>query len=387
MTSRSAAAWGRAVRPLLVASLAVALAACSSSAAPPPATAPAAGSPAADPAARVDQLAAAALGNGITGAVVAIEDPATGSLLRSYGTADTAGAPMTPDVHYRIASVTKTFTADAVLALAADGRLSLDAPLADFVAGVPNGDRIRVRDLVAMRGGVFDFTDDPGFVARYEADPTLPDWEPADLIPILAAHAGEARPPNQATVYSNSEYVLLGFVLERATGRPAAEALAARAQAMGLAQTTYPGSGDDLPAPFARGYISAADGQSPPPYRDGTISNPAVPWTAGAMLSTVPDMARYAPMLAAATDRQVWAPLNSSGIRLQYGLGVTQVGDWVGHDGSIFGYSDMVFHLPSRQATVVVMVNAGNGAAVPAQELWIQIVDALYPGTLPRWPS
>lgn len=371
----------RRVRALLVAALAVALAACSSGAATPPAAAPAA-----DPSARVDQLAAAALGHGITGAVVAIEDPAGLRMLRAYGTSDTAGTPMPPDAHYRIASVTKSFTAAAVLALAREGRLSLEAPLSDFVAGVPNGERIRVRDLVAMRGGVYDFTEDPGFGARYDADPTLPGWRAEDVVPILQAHAGEARPPDTETRYSNSEYVLLGVVLERATGRPAGEAIEGQARAMGLGQTSYPSAGDDLPAPFARGYIATGDPQSPPPYRDGTISNPAVPGSAGAMISTVPDMARYAPLLAGATDRQVWGPLTTSGIRLQYGLGVTQVGDWVGHDGSIFGYSDMVFHLPARQATVVVMVNAGNGAAVPAQELWAQIVDALYPGTLARWP-
>ncbi|MEJ2867802.1 serine hydrolase [Actinomycetospora sp. OC33-EN08] len=358
---------------LLLVAFAFALAACAPAAGPAPTP---------DPATTIDQLASEALGQGITGAVVAVADPAGLRLLRAYGTADEAGMPLTPDAHYRIASVTKTFTADAVLVLAAEGRLSLDAPLATFVAGVPNGDRIRVRDLLAMRGGVYDFTDDQGFVARYEADPTLPGWRAEDLLPILAAHAAEARPPDTETRYSNSEYVLLGFVIERATGRPAAEALEARAAAHGLGQTTYPDRGDDLPAPFARGYISAADEQSRPPYRDGTVSNPAVPGTAGAMISSVPDMARHAVQLAGATDRQTWAPLTSSGIRLQYGLGVTQVGEWVGHDGSIFGYSDMVFHLPARGATVVVMVNAGNGAAVPAQELWIRIVDTLYPGTL-----
>jgi len=71
-----------------------------------------------DLAAQVDRLAADALTDGITGAVVGISDPARGSYLRAYGTADAAGTPMTTDMHYRIASVTKTFTAQAVLRLA-----------------------------------------------------------------------------------------------------------------------------------------------------------------------------------------------------------------------------------------------------------------------------
>ena len=118
-----------------------------------------------------------------------------------------------------------------------------------------------------------------------------------------------------------------------------------------------------------------------------------MPWTAGALISTVPDMTRYAAQLASGTGlapdtarlRQTWGPLSTSGVRLQYGLGITQLGDWVGHDGSIFGYSDMVFYLPNRQATVVVMVNAADGNAVPASDLWGFIVKQLYPDSLPTW--
>ncbi|MGE3287921.1 MAG: serine hydrolase [Pseudonocardia sp.] len=163
---------------------------------------------------------------------------------------------------------------------------------------------------------------------------------------------------------------------------------------LGLPATSYPTS-VDLPAPFLRGYLSDGAQQPPPPggYRDVTASNPAVAGTAGAMVSTVPDMARYAPLLATgaglspatAAQRQAWTPLTTSGVRLQYGLGITQLGDWVGHDGSIFGYSTIVFHLPGRGATVVVAGNAADETAVPSQALWGEIVKILYPDTLPSW--
>ena len=61
--------------------------------------------------------------------------------------------------------------------------------------------------------------------------------------------------------------------------------------------------------------------------------------------------------------------MTTSGVRIQYGLGLTQLGDWIGHDGSIFGYSDMVFYLPSEQAALVVMSNAADEIAVPSQAL------------------
>jgi D-alanyl-D-alanine carboxypeptidase len=113
------------------------------------------------------------------------------------------------------------------------------------------------------------------------------------------------------------------------------------------------------------------------------------------MISTVPDILTYARELgtgvgltpAMFTMRQSWGPLTSVGPRLQYGLGLTQLGEWIGHDGSIFGYSDMVFYLPARHVSVVVMANAGDGNNVPAQAVWGAIVNRLYPGSITYWPK
>lgn len=343
-------------------------------------------------AARVDALARAALTGGITGAVVSISDPAHGTYLRAYGSSDTAGTPMRTDARYRIASVTKTITAQAVLQLVDRHRLGLDDRLDRFVPDIPYGDRITVRDLLGMRGGVYDFVNDPRFAADYAASPRLPGWTPADALRIIRAHRSEATPPDTRTVYSNSEYVLLGLVLERVTGRPAQQVLRATARRLGLTATSYPTT-DRLPAPSSRGYLDFASqfavgtpAASVP--RDVTRSNPEVPFTAGALVSTVPDMTRWARELAdgaglspaTARLRQQWTPLSGTA---SYGLGVIRFGGWVGHDGSILGYSDMVFHLPSRNATVVVMTNAADGDDVTASPLWIEIVQLLYPGSLP----
>jgi D-alanyl-D-alanine carboxypeptidase len=345
----------------------------------------------ADELARID-AAATALTNGLTGTIVSIVDPERGTILKSYGTADTAGAPLQPDAHYRIASVSKTFTALAVLRLADEGKVTLTDPISRYVADLPNGDAITVRDLLAMRSGVYDFPDDKAFFDRYLAEPTLP-WTDDDTLAIIRAHAAEFTPPNQKTVYNNSNYVLLGYVIAKASGQTAPQYITSLVRELGLTNTSYP-TDDALPEPFLRGYLG--DGASPPPaggYRDVTASNPAVAGTAGAMISTVPDMARYAAQLAGgeglspatAAARQEWTPLTDSGVRLQYGLGVTQLGDWVGHDGSIFGYSNMVWHLPGKNATVVVAGNVADEIAVPSQALWGEIVKILYPDTLPSW--
>jgi D-alanyl-D-alanine carboxypeptidase len=304
---------------------------------------------------------------------------------------------MTTDVHYRIASVTKTFTAQAVLRLADQGRLSLDDPLEEYVPDIPHGDEITVHHLLGMRGGVYDFVADEEFMARYVADPLLPGWSPHDVLEIIRAHADEATPPGQATRYSNSEYVLLGLVIERVTGRSAQQYTTSVIEDLGLPETSYPTTAA-LPEPFTHGYVNTDSELAPAdPGAEGprevTFSNPAVPFTSGAVISTVPDMTRYAEQLATGAGlapetarlRQEWTPLTSTGVRVQYGLGVARLGNWVGHNGSVFGYSDMVFHLPEEGASVVVMVNAADGEAVPAADLWDGIVTLLYPDSLPTW--
>jgi D-alanyl-D-alanine carboxypeptidase len=379
---------------LAVGAVVAAVTACAP-AAPLPGAAPATG-PAVvvgmppDQSAQIDRLAAAVLGNGITGAIVSVADPAHGTHLKAYGTADTAGTPMTVDMHYRIASVTKTFTAQAVLELAGRGKLALDDPLARFVPDIPHGATITVRDLLGLRGGVYDFATDPDVLARYLAEPTMPGWRPDDALKVIRAHPEKARTPNTNTVYSNSEYLLLGYVIERASGQTAPNYLTGLIERMGLPATSFP-TDVALPTPFTRGYLAPGEPPSAAASpRDVTASNPLVPWAAGALVSTVADMTRYAPMVAGgaglppeiAAQRQSWTPMTAEGIPVQYGLGVRKVGEWIGHEGTMLGYSNMVYHRPATGTTVVVMVNAVTQSSAPAADLWLEIVQLLYPGSL-----
>ena len=343
--------------------------------------------------AQIDAAAAASLTNGVTGTVVSIVDPERGTILKAYGTADTAGTPMSPEMHYRIGSVTKTFTADGVLRLVDQRRVGLSDPIAMYVDDIPNGDVITIEDLLAMRSGLFEFADDQDFYTRYIADPTLP-WTTEDTLAIIRANADKATAPNTTTAYNDGNYILLGLVIERVTGQTVQEHHTGLIAELGLTSTSYPTS-DTMPESFATGYYS--DGKTPPPaggYRDTTVQTPVIPGAAGAIISTVPDMTRYAVELGTGAGlspetwqaRRTWTPFTTTGVRLQYGLGITQLGDWIGHDGSLFGYSNMVFYLPSEQAAVVVMGNAADQIAVLSQALWGDIVKLLYPDSLPTWP-
>ena len=214
-----------------------------------------------DQLAQIDAAATKSLVNGMTGAVVSVVDPARGTLLKAYGSADTAGTPLRPDAHYRIASVTKTFTAYAVLRLVDEGKVALTDPISRYVADIPDGDTITVRDLLAMRSGGYDFTDDKAFFDRYLA-------EPDDAVD-RRRHAGDHPRPRcgvhaaePADDYNNSNYVLLGLVIAKASGQPAPQYLDGLIRELGLPATSYP-SDDALPEPVLHGYLG--DGASPAP--------------------------------------------------------------------------------------------------------------------------
>lgn len=326
----------------------------------------------------------------IPGAAVAIVDPEQGSYMRAYGLADTTtGRPATVDDHFRIGSVTKTFTATAVLRAAEQGRLSLDDSLEKFVPDVPNGAAITIRDLLGMRGGVYDYSADPEFAEQLKPAQPNREWGRGDVLRVIAARPDAARMPRQHGHYSNSEYYLLGLVLERVTGKPARQVLNDLAGDHGLRETFYP---DDrsLPVPAARGYTYAGD----VPVDVTERTSPALYGAAGAMVASVADLASYASMLGRGDllqelsfrARTAFTDISTpGGGTYRYGLGLAQDGRWLSHEGSVLGYTTQIGYLPERDVSVAVVVNQhtlpGTQLMVNAPSIWAAVVDDLYPGT------
>ncbi|MFI9534133.1 serine hydrolase domain-containing protein [Nocardia fusca] len=345
----------------------------------------------ADEAAVIDSAVRAHMEAGlIPGAAVAIVDPQRGTFLRAYGLADTAtGRPTTVDDHFRVGSVTKTFTATAVLRAADQGRLSLDDALEKFVPGVPNGGAITIRDLLGMRGGVYDYSTDPEFVEQLKPAKPAREWGRGEVLRVIAARPDLAKTPGQQGSYSNSEYYLLGLVLERVTGKPVRQVLGEIAGDHGLRETFYP-EDRSLPAPAARGYTYAADVAVDVTER----TYPDLYGAAGAMVSSVADLSSYASglgrggLLKESTFRARTEFTDIStpgGGTYRYGLGLAQDGRWLSHEGSVLGYTTKIGYLPERDVGVVVAVNQHTLPATQlmtnAPSIWSAIVDDLYPGT------
>ena len=225
----------------------------------------------------------------LPGVMIKITGP-RGSYQKTYGLANTASrAPMTLGLRVRIASITKTFTATAVLQQVQRGRLSLSDKLDRWVKGIRNGRRITVRELLAMRSGIYDYTSAPAFNRAFDANPLMR-FKPTDIIPIIRRHK-PLFAPGARTQYADSNYVLLGIILQKVTGQ-SAESVITRdvIRRAGLRHTSFPTSAA-MPRPYAHGYYAGPDGKGR--LRDYTRVNPKVAWTAGGMVSTLGDLEKW----------------------------------------------------------------------------------------------
>src|SRR5882757_3551825 len=140
----------------------------------------------------------------LPGLSISITGP-KGDYTQTYGLADQAsGRRMALDDHVRIASITKTFTATAILLQVQQGHLALSDKLSKFIKGVPNGNRITVREMLAMRSGVFNYTNDPRFDEEFEANPKLK-FGLAEVLAIVRRNKPEFE-PNARTQYADTNY-------------------------------------------------------------------------------------------------------------------------------------------------------------------------------------
>src|SRR5690242_2425312 len=153
------------------------------------------------------------------GMVVGVWVPGRGSYVRAMGTSDLAtGEPMSIRDHFRIASITKSFVAEAMLRLVDQHKLSLDARLATFVRGIPHGDQITIAQLLDMTSGVYDYVNDPALIRAQTRNP-LRRFTLKDLVAIIRRHKPMFAPGTNA-VYDNSNYYLAGAIAAKASGEP-----------------------------------------------------------------------------------------------------------------------------------------------------------------------
>lgn len=345
-------------------------------------------------AAAIDELAEGLLlqlaENQVSAIYVAVSDPARGTYVAAYGDAAAGGDAASVDDSMRIGSVTKTLTATVILELVDEGVLTLDdtieQQLPDLAAEYPDIAGITLRQLLSMTSGIPDYLNVPdGVVASIVEDP-MRVWSTDEL--IAAGIAGGLAPAGTAG-YSTTNYLILQEIVEEVTGMPLADAIGERiTEPLEMVDSVLPPDDDTaLPAPLAAGYAagscveelqqSGADIDEPVETTDW---NASYGQGGGGMTSTIGDLLIWAhsevgtSLLSdeTADERRNYSPIPEG---LNYGLGMFELGSWVGHTGEAIGWEALAVHDP---ATGVSVAMAGNGCGGIFAG-FLALLDELYP--------
>ena len=319
----------------------------------------------------------------LPGVVVGIWTPGEGYYLSATGDANLAtGERRCLCEPFRIASITKTFTATAVLRLVDKGVLSTSDPLSDYLPDFPNADKIRIHDLLWMRSGIPDFADEE--YLQYLYDNPLVEVSASEEIARSAALTDRFEEPNQKTVYSNVNYTILGEIVRLATGKDIGETITTEVlEPLGLHHTSYP---DDTALPGRlHGYSWNADAND---FDDMTVLNPLWAGAGGGMISTLHDLKVFARALykgdllseATQAERLECMPFDFANGLMQYGEGIAKLGKFWGHDGTIFGFSTEMWYLPEKDAVIVVNVNRlDEDDNSKSQKIFAEVAKIVFP--------
>lgn len=270
--------------------------------------------------------------------------------------------PVPVQARFRVGSITKTFVATVVLQLVAKGRLRLEDSVERWLPGVvPNGRNITVRQLLNHTSGLYDYRltlpkpGSPEFLAlRWQ---TL---TPDELMAPALAHDPEFEPPGSSYSYSNTNYLLIGQIIEKVTGHSYGDEIEHRLiKPLGLSGTTMPGTSPWIRGPHPHGYIPTDTG-----LLDYTELNPSLFGAGGDMISTAADLNTFfaallgGHLLPARLLKEMKTPGTNDGT---YGLGLswhnTSCGIPVyGNDGDALAYQAYSFSTEDvrRQVTVAV---------------------------------
>jgi D-alanyl-D-alanine carboxypeptidase len=297
---------------------------------------------------------------GAPGAIVGVWQPGRRAYVHTFGVRDTqTRQPMRRDLYMRIGSETKTFTVTALLQLAEQGRVSLDDPISKYVPGVVQGDQITLRQLANMTSGLENYTLTDAFDTTLQTDPHKA-WTPQELLGLVAGQPLLFQ-PGDGFSYSNTNTVLIGLVIEQVSGEPIGAYIKRHiTDPIGMTQTSFP-LDSALPDPHADGYANDTPDKS---VANATNWDPSWTWAAGQMVSTLRDLRIWAPRLAtgrgllgARMQRERARSVAGPGDPVTYGLGMFNVHQWLGHNGSLPGYQTLALYRPQTKTTIVALIN------------------------------
>jgi D-alanyl-D-alanine carboxypeptidase len=301
---------------------------------------------------------------------------------KGFGLADIETAtPMSPASVCKIGSITKQFTAAGVLLLAQDGKLALNDSLSVYLPEFPNAEKLSIRRMLSHTSGLGNYTNNPKFLQMSRTDRNT-----AELLQVMVdASAKLVFEPGTQWQYSNTAFVLLGIVIEKASGKPYAEFMRERLFApQGLTHTAVDDMSQIVPN-RAAGYDNNL--KTPSGFNNTSFIAMTFPGGAGAMRSTCEDLCAWHGALLGGKVMQpemlkeMLTPvtLNDgslpkvSGNPVRYGFGVfvgpVDARPAVYHDGGIQGFGSHLETETDDQMSLATIMNTDGGPMPPGKAL------------------
>jgi len=299
-------------------------------------------------------------------------------ILRGKSDVKTGTAAMATD-RFRIASLTKTFTATLLLKLVEDKKIGLEDKLGKFYPNVKNADKITIRQLINHTSGIYSYTGIKEFHDLAITDP-LKKWTYNDLLALVADHEPYCE-PGQGFNYSNTNYMIMGMLIEKLSGKKYDEFLQEKICApLGMISTYY-ATTPEISGNFYHGYHDSVD---------VSLLDPSGPNAAGAIISTLQDLKKWNEALAEGKllsknmqEERLKFVVKEKSPAAGYGLGIIAKGSFLGHTGGISGYNLDMFYHPGTKTSIIIMftLDPENAKSAPDRAL-ADIAEILLPGEI-----
>jgi D-alanyl-D-alanine carboxypeptidase len=309
-----------------------------------------------------------------------------------------SGVPATRDMHVRIGNVVEALLTTQLLKLVEQGDVALDDPVSTWFPELPNADRVTLSMLAHSTSGYNDFVTSPAFVAALDKDP-FQIWDVQELIKY-GMSKDPFFEPGASWALSDTNFVLLGAILEKVAGRSLLEQLQPIFDELGMENTTLSQT-SAIASPVLHSYTNERG-----PFEDATFWSTSWEPDAGNGTSNLHDMAVWAKALGERTvltpeSHELQLAPETAGLgpltaAFYDGMGVIVGDGWVGSNRQINGYSAIVAYHPAKQITVVVfstMGPQGDIADAYSTSIYDEITKVVTPGdmlpisALPRGPS
>ncbi len=324
-----------------------------------------------------EQIVQEAIDTDVAAAVAGVWVEGKGTWHTAQGLADIDNS-VHVDIHsqFRVGSITKTFTAMVVLQLIDEGWLQLDDTVDQFRADVPNGDKITIKMLLNHSSGLAEYLN--GVDADYGVlTEPLYEWSPDEQL-SMAFQQESYFEPGTGFAYSNTNYVLLGLIIESVSGRTASSMIQTRLIEPLQLYDTFLAEGASVPETCVRGYQVINEDL----WVDVTETSASLTWTAGAMISTLYDLKVWAQalgectMISTAQCVEQYEAVPVDGMN-GYGLGISMQDGYIGHNGAVPGYNSEMRYWPDSKTTIIVLQNT-LGGDTGAVDICNQLADALF---------